>query len=514
MQQVSQEWKDAQKQTLVPESFVEVSLNVGEPEAQEDAAASDNGHVFYSNTPQVADETEKNAVRYATLERNIWSLDGTVSILPDAAPYGSNGYIGSALSGQDGTYGTTPTITISFSKVFSALIPGITVTWGAAYDEWAESFRVTAYNGSNIVAQKEVSDNAEVTSVLTLDIRNYDRITVEVLKWCKPSRRARIESILIGIQKVYTKAQIVSYRHSMAVDPLSASLPKAEIKFEISNLNGEYNPDNPQGAEKYLMERQAVKVRYGLKLGGEVEWIKGGTFYTNEWETPQNGITATFTARDLLEFMNDQYEGPVSGSLYDLAEAALTQANLPLSESGANRWALDDTLKNMPLPENLDLGGKSISAVLQLVANAACCVLYQDRDGILHIEPLQSGGTDYRIDRDNSYTNSEISLTKQLKAVNVNDGAAVIQSESTGETQTVKNDLITAERAAAVGQWTEQYLKNRRILSGEWRADPRLDPLDRVTVGNQFAESVVLVTEVEYTFEGAFRGTYEGRANV
>lgn len=514
MQTVSQAWKDAQKQTLVPESFVEVSLNVGDPEAQEDAVASDNGHEEYSNTAQVADETVKTAIRYATNEKDLWLLDGSFLILPDAPLWGNNGYIGSALSDGNGAYAAVPTITISFSKVFQALIPGVTITWATAYGEWAESFRVTAYNGTTVVAAASIENNSELTNVVPMDIKGYNKIVIEVLKWCKPYRRARIESVLIGIEKIYTKAQLMAYEHSMEVDPLSASLPKAEIKFEISNLNGEYNPDNPTGAEKYLMERQAVKARYGYKLGDTVEWIDAGTFYTSEWETPQNGITASFTARDLLEFMSDEYAGVASGTLYSIAEAALAQANLPLAEDSTNRWRLDESLKNISAPSGADLSNVSIAEVLQMVANAACCVLYQDRDGILHIEPLAGGKTDYRIDQDNSHANSEITLTKQLKAVKVNNGAAIVQSGAVGETQTVRNQLISADRAKTVAQWTEAYLKNRRILSGEWRADPRLDALDRITNENQFAESVVLATEIKYSYNGAFRGEYEGRAGV
>lgn len=514
MQAVSQQWKENQTQTLVGEAFVEVSMNVGDPEAQEDATASDNGHVDFSNTPQVADETTKRAIRYATLETDLWVLDGTFQIIPNVPPWGNNGYIGNALCGENRTYATTPTITITFSKVFSALIPGITVTWGTAYGEWAESFKITIYNGSTIVKQSVVENNKQITSVLAIDIQNYNKITVEVLKWSKPYRRARVESVLVGIKKVYSKSDLTGYSHSMDVDPLSATLPKAEIKFEIKNLNGEYNPDNPQGAEKYLMERQAVKARYGYKLGGDIEWIKAGTFYTSEWVTPQNGITASFTARDLLEFMTDIYKGPVSGTLMAIATAALSQAKLPLSDESTVRWKIDPSLSGISAPSGIELTDTIIAEILQLVANAACCVLYQDRDGILHIEPLAAGKTDYGITQKNSFANSEISLTKQLKAVDVNSGAAVVAAGTIGETQSVRNPFVSKERAQAVAQWTANYLKNRRILSGNWRSDPRLDALDRVTVTNQFAESNVLVTEINYSFGGAFRGSYEGRADV
>ena len=45
MQTVSQAWKNAQEQTLVPVSYVEISLNIGDPDAQADASSSANGEM-------------------------------------------------------------------------------------------------------------------------------------------------------------------------------------------------------------------------------------------------------------------------------------------------------------------------------------------------------------------------------------------------------------------------------------------------------------------------------------
>lgn len=516
MQTVSQAWKDAQEQTLVPESYVEVRLNVGDPDSQADAQSASNGEMDFSDAASLVEEADKSPVRYAMLERNIWLLDGSFLLLPDSPPYGENGYIGNALSGDDGSYQTAaiPTITVSFSQVFTALIPGISITWGTAYGEWAESFRITAYNGDSQVAQETVTGNTNVTSVVSMDIQNYNKITIEVLKWCLPGRRARIEDILIGVERTYTKDDLMSYSHTMFVDPLSAELPKAEITFEVKNLNGEYNPDNPQGVEQYLMERQAITARYGYKLDGKVEWINAGTFYMSEWETPQNGITATFSARDGIEYMSDLYTGASSGTLMAIATAAFTQAGLPNMPDGSNRWTIDSSLNSISAPSGVDLSQNSVGEVLQLCSNAACCVFYQDRTGLFHIEPLVAGTTDYQINRFNSYQNSEISLTKQLKAVDVNNGAAVVAVGNVGDIQQINNPLISTERAQTVGQWVADFLENRRILSGDFRADPRLDALDRVTNINQFAQTVVLVTEVQYTYNGAFRGSYEGRTGV
>ena len=514
MQSVSAAWKSAQEKTLVPESYVELTLNVGDPDAQADAESTSNGQEDISDDTSLVTEVEQDPVRYATLERNLWGLDGTFEVVPDNPPYGLNGYVGNALSGEDGTYEVVPTITISFSKVYTALIPGITVTWGTAYDEYADTVRVTAYNGQTQTAQKTVSGNKDMTTVVEVDIDNYDRITVEVLKWSLPNRRARIEKLLVGIEKVYTKSDIMGYGHTIMVDPMSAELPESKIEFEIKNLNGEYNPDNPQGAEKYLMERQAITVRYGYKLNDEVEWIRAGEFFMSEWDAPQNGITASFEARDAIEFMSDTYTGPSPGTLYSIAQAAFTQADLPTMSDGSQRWEIDPSLNSISAAPDADLSDNTIAEVLQLCANAACCVFYQDRSGMLHIDPLPDGSTDYKINQFNSYANSEISLTKQLKAVDVNKGQATVSVGLVGETQKVDNQLISDAQAPIVAQWVADFLQNRRTLSGEFRADPRLDALDRVTNQNQFATTVVLVTQIEYTYNGAFRGNYEGRSGV
>ncbi len=216
--------------------------------------------------------------------------------------------------------------------------------------------------------------------------------------------------------------------------------------------------------------------------------------------------------------------------------------------------------------------------------------MYQDRSGILHIEKWYVTDTDYRISLFNSYSKSDIELTKPLKQVEVPYYTYSASSEATelfkgaiaingtqevvitysgsatnvsanvvggtlnsatyytntcvlkitasgdavitvsgysletssvsvitpsgdgGETVTVDNPLITSqERASAVGTWVEGYMKNRMILSSKWRADPRLDALDMVTNENEYNTNYVIMTNVNYEYNGAFRGSGEGR---
>lgn len=592
MQPVSANWLNNQKQTIVEESFVEVSYDIADPDALADASASDNGSIYIANTPQIVSEVAKDIVPYATLERNIWLLDGSRKIIPES-DYGDTGYVSDILSNETCGFDKIPIVEISFTEVHAPVIPGITITWGDAYNEYAENFRVTAYNGATLVAEKNVIDNKSVVSVVELDIENYDLIRIEILKWCLPYHRARISNVFIGVNRIYTKTDLMEFEHLQEVDPLNAKLPKISVRFGIDNTSDEYNPNNEAGMSKYLMERQEIRTRYGYKLGDSIEWIDGGVFYLSEWEAPQNGISANFEARDLLEFMRSTYmKGVYSSegvSLYSLATAVFEEANLPLNSDGTVKWVIDDSLKN--IYTNAPLPLVSLAECLQMIANAAACVLYADRKGILHIEPIKTEPDDYTIDNFNSFKKSEISLTKPLLQVdvttynyfigdtgkelyngvipingsksiyitysdpavnvsaNVTNGTLVSANyytnaclltitgngdvsvnitgdilktsetiitistgEEKGEIQKVENPLITtSERAVAIGEWVKDYLSNRKIISSEWRADPRLDVMDIITVKNNYGSSLVRTTSVSFAYNGAFRGTGEGR---
>lgn len=411
------------------------------------------------------------------------------------------------------------------------------------------------------------------------------------MKWSLSYRSARIEEIVLGIDKEYHKTDLLSYSHSQSVNPLSSELSMNEINFSLNNVDKIYNLYNPDTLSKYLIERQEIKVKYGYKINDSIEWIDGGVFYLSEWDAPQDGINADFIARSLLEFMQGiYYNGMYHAdgiSLYDLAVDVLTDSDLPINIDGSVKWYIDESLKDIyttaPLPIDTHAN------CLQLIANAAGCVMYQDRSGIIRLKPLEISMSDYEINYFNSYSKSDVALSKPLKDVSIgfyqytigtdrtelyngvvsisgtqemiitysgsatNVSATVsggtldnakyytnackltimaggdvtiivrgnsLQSSKTelsiynansGETVSVDNMLITdIDRAKIIGEWVRSYHANRMTLSSSWRADPRLDALDVVTNENDYNTTNVLMTEIKYDYNGAFKGSGVG----
>lgn len=508
MQAVSERWKELHQQELLPENYVQVTYKVTEAGVNDTYESHSNGIEPWGNIADMA-EVNPTCPKYALLELNQWVLDGTMRQLPDSG-YENGKYVSTHMSDKDGYFATRPTLSLEWSSVHDVLIPGITVQWSKTYEEYPVEYVVRVLNGSEVVSEITNAENDSAFNVFFADIANFNRVEVEIIRWNLPYHRARIEQLYVGIIRTYEKGDLMSFSHENFTDILSGELPRNTLTFSLDNTDNKWNPLSPEGEYKYLLEQQTITVRYGMNVDGTVEWVDGGTMWLSEWDTPSNGIEATFTAENMLTFMDVLYTGARSGTLLAIANAAIGQIDLP-DDATYSFWG---GLGNISVDFSGDTSDYTVAEILQMVANAGQCIMRQDVYGCLFIEPASMVLSDYIISRFLSYSYPEIAISKELKAVNVNDGLAVVENSPKGAVQTIDNAIVNSSALAeSVGEWARGVLANRRTVSGEFRADTRLNAADMVTVENKFSESGsgVFITSVKYDFNGAFRGTYEGR---
>lgn len=514
MEHPSQAWLDKFNYTLVPEEFVEISYNSTEPGVQEDATASATAQVPFGNIENTTKELDRVLTKYATGETNLHVLDGSFRLLPDSVPYADAGFISQTLVSDS----SHPRIILSFGSVHTRAVPGLTVVWSSMMNEWAAKFKLTAYKGTAVVSTITVSNNRSVYSETEWEIYGYDSIAIDILEWSIPNRRARIEWIMVGLHKVYSKKDLVSYTHTSSRDPISAQLPKDSIEFSLDNSQKTWDAINPRGMFRYLYERQEVDVRYGMDVDGETQWINGGKFYLSEWSVPSNGLEASFTARDALEFMmTSNYTGRKTGTLYQMCYDALE--TLP---SNVPSFYISEELKEYSTDISSEKTSYKNSDILQLAANAAGMALYQTRDGHIRIERVnltaEEGTEVYEIPVINNFQWPEISFVSRVKNVSCNvNGKEHLYPEGSnveGVTQTVSNELLTeAMLVKSKNSITEAYamLANRKKVELEYRASPHIDAFDHVKFNHNFGyASSVFVTESKYQYTGCFKGTISG----
>jgi hypothetical protein len=518
MIEVSDAWLAAHKQTILPETFLEITFDVTDDGVSELVNVIAENEASFSNSSAIAGSVGTPVdANYATLEPNLWVLDGSKNIIPDEAPYNTPGYV----SADD----SDVSLTLSLSEARSKAIPGITIIWSSEYDEYPTSFTVSAKIGENLVASTTVTDNDSSTSVVEMELSNYDSVTITPHDWNFPDHRKRIDRVFFGYAITFGKDEILGYTHEQHGSLLSTELPKNSIDFTLNNADGRWNMANPGGIGRYLYERQRVRVRYGMDINGSTEWIKAGTFYLSEWDAPSNGMEARFVARDVFEFLlGETCPTSESSRIDNLIQTVLRKTGVP-TDVGIS---VDPTI--IASEETVN-AGDDICEVLKLLSNSEQVAMWQDRNGVLVFENMMNGRNyaEGTIELQVAYSYPETELSKPLREITIplyrrvqTDGGIKFEPNgatytatfgSEGEVLTINNRYIGYDvNASHLANYTNKILKHRTIVSGEFRADPRFDVFDVVHVESKFGLlKYVVLTDIKYTYNGSFRGSYTGR---
>lgn len=513
MVEVSDKWKEKFNETLVPESFVEITCGITEPGINKKATIVTSSAAPFSTFHNIALSDNASISRYSTGEPNLTVLDGSCSIVPSSPPYGTTGFLSAEIF-DDSSH---PVIRLELPSENKSSIPGVSICWSTAFNEYATDFSVSAYLGAKKLKTVTVNGNKSIRSDVEVELSGFDAVELEVLKWCLPDRRVRVEQVKIGRYLVFDKTKILSYSHSSARDPISGQLSQESISFSLDNSDRTWDSVNPQGIYKYIYERQPVTVRYGMDVDGKTEWVSGGMFFLSEWSVPANSIEASFQARDAFLYLSStKYTGRKYGTLYEMCYDALE-----LLEADEITFDISDELKDYSTDITSDESTYHNSDILQLAANAAGMALYQTRDGVIKINRVYEADTSnpvLDIPVLNNYSWPEITFAQNMLNVVTTVGNATYaypeNPSGKGVSQTLSNVMLTKDiLAKSRNALTESYgvLSNRRKASLTYRASPTIDALDTVKIHHQFNyDAVLLATNVKYTFNGCFKGTVEG----
>lgn len=113
MIKVSEKWIENQKQHLTSESFIKISFKISDLEATSDATLDTNGETWFSKVQETIKGEDKSIIPYATLEPNLWLLDGNKQLLPKGGTIENTSYIGSELSLDSCLFANNPIIDIA-----------------------------------------------------------------------------------------------------------------------------------------------------------------------------------------------------------------------------------------------------------------------------------------------------------------------------------------------------------------------------------------------------------------
>lgn len=366
-----------------------VRFEILDTEAFKDNAKSVTGEAAISRKEQLTNKVRSMNAKYATFEKDYLKLDGSFVLPPktNEVEEAELGWWSNALCDSNGLFNPYQVIEFNFNNEHSSM--GLTIYFDILNNEYASEFDINVYGAAGEVIRHEtIINNTDSRYIYINKLLNYKRITINIKKWCRGYRRAKVVEVDFGIIKEYEDSNLIRMNILKELSTTSEILPSDELRFTVDNSNREFNVLNPEGFYEFLKQEQECFVEFGIELeNGEVEYVQVGKYYLKQWQSDEGTLTTTFTARDVLDSLsNVEVENDIARdiTLYDLAVEVMQASNI-------ERYVLSNNLK---LIRTKGVFNKlTYRNLLQLIAIAGMCVIYSDNTGTLYMKQLISAKT-------------------------------------------------------------------------------------------------------------------------
>lgn len=235
-----------------------------------------------------------NEIKYATLEKNYFNLDGSKVLLEYNAKAQGIGLWSKSMSDSKGLFQKPPTLLITFSQVHSS--NGITFQFSE--DNYCNDLNIKFYNNDTLLKDLSFTPN-ESTFFCSEIVENYNKLIITFKKTNNPYRYLKLINIVYGQNRVFTPSEITSANILEEIDPLSNEISINTLEFSIFSRDEAFNMLNPKGIYKLLQSRQMFRV-YEMNDGIEMDM---GTFYLDEWKNETEAIS-NMKAIDLIGLLD------------------------------------------------------------------------------------------------------------------------------------------------------------------------------------------------------------------
>ena len=396
--------------------FLKVNFDIVDPETNPDL--STNTEEVFSNLNNIKEATIPQTKNYATLEKNFWLLNGSQPI------YGSEEleqtYISEFMSDENCQFEENACITLHSSVYLTTL--GLSMIFDSINENYARKLNVKAYRDDVLIMDKDYTLDSYKDRLIFADneeLVRWNRIEIYFVESSLPYRRIRVNQLLFGIMETYTDDNILSAESKEKTTMINSELPTHTFKFTIDNMNKLFNPDNPEGWYRYILQQQPISYEWGYELDdGTIEWILGGKMLlTGSVDVGENQVT--FSTTTLINYLTKVYKKGVYNangrSLYDLAVDVLSDNGIDSSQY--NLWeGLKELKTDAPLPK------LEARQLLQIISTTGNCIFYTDREDIINIQPfvyvLNTDGMDYDFITSKPVVNVQSELYNSIVYIN------------------------------------------------------------------------------------------------
>ena len=284
------------------------------------ANISSNSVNTYSNIETLKDIKSYTNTTIATLEENMWLLNGRFPNPTPGVRY--NGYISNEVSDEQGNFTTNPKIDIelatiseieSFSLILNSAVPS----------GYPKQIKCTFYNGETIltdITQDLTTVDTLPNVIFDVNQENVTKVTVEFIGTRRGKRRIRLSNLMFGRVINLDQNQVISTDYTDKCSYVPDSIPSRIFSFTMNNYNQIYNIDNPENGYINLDRNTVVLIRNGYNIFGYDEENQSmdnpDKFQQIEWDDwkelrllniTTSDDTCTFECGSVLDMMEDTY---------------------------------------------------------------------------------------------------------------------------------------------------------------------------------------------------------------
>lgn len=461
---------------------VKVPIRISDPETTV-IGASSSAEALLSKLEQIYDDEMLPGAVYATLETNRWILDGSANIIPDNYDVsGQVGFVSAGISDENGNISAWVELNISGAEsLYSA-----TLGFPGGDDGVVETGTVTFYSRSQVVSTVPINNNTESHLLITgITVYNPTKIRLDITKWSKPYRRARVLEIYPGYADDWTERKVYSLSIKMQSSVSGLQMPYGSASITLDNSDKLFDPRNKDGLFLALEERQALPVYLGVDLDSGVEFIPVGVYYRRDRSWSTSGQNIQWNLVDIVGLLSDtDYKVPetIPTTLAGWVESCCAC----VGASFATRYTVDSSVADFAVTTTAEtLDGVSCIDVIRWLCQISDTFARADQEtGYLAIEPLWSQGNEYSLNDLNDYpTISENENVAEI-TFHIGDDDFIISGNTSNSRNTISvdNPFVTTQTQALVvaRHILTAYGGNRYTARG--RGDPSSEIGDVATV--------------------------------
>ena len=232
----------------------------------------------------ITDLNKYNSTTIATLEENLWLLDGRF-VVYQGTPMA--GYMSSSVSDANGNFETNPTMRVNLAH--TTKIENFSVMLNPAVPTaYPKSIIVHCYNNSDIEIatfteriEWEDTNGTHILETLPsvnfeINTNNVSYLIVEFVKTRFRHRRIRVSTIMFGKTIYLNQDKVLNVDFEDKTSYVCDTLPSRTFSFDVNNYSGIYNIDNPENGYINLTRQTRIRFRNGYNVFG-YEYNQDGT---------------------------------------------------------------------------------------------------------------------------------------------------------------------------------------------------------------------------------------------